>query len=132
MKGKGDVSEYFKEFLGCDTTIQERKDTLDLVAALKEFAEAQRMDSAVKDSFLNKAKFICERSAKLGQELEFSALANELVDLMVERWPNLWEQLWQGAADIFWTLALPSVAVFLTRPQKSLLYAKTNAAQRSA
>ena len=60
------------------------------------------------------------------------ALANEFVDLMVERWPNLWEQLWQGAADIFWTLALPSVAKFLTRPQKSLLYAKTDAAQRSA
>lgn len=47
-----------------------------------------------------------------------AALANEFVDLMVERWPNLWEQLWQGTADIFWTLALPSVALFLTRSQK--------------
>ena len=61
-----------------------------------------------------------------------AALANELVDLMVERWPNLREQLWQGTADIFWTLALPSVALFITRPQKPLVYAKTNAAQRSA
>ena len=61
-----------------------------------------------------------------------AALANEFVDLMVERWPNLREQLWQGTADIFWTLALPSVALFITRPQKPLVYAKTNAAQRSA
>lgn len=53
-----------------------------------------------------------------------AALANEFVDLMVERWPNLWEQLWQGAADIFWTLALPSVALFLTRPQKPIFTPK--------
>ena len=27
LKGKGDVAEYFKEFLGCDTTIQDKEDT---------------------------------------------------------------------------------------------------------
>jgi nucleoid-associated protein len=43
LKGKGDVAEYFKEFLGCDTTVQDRVDTQLLVAALKEFADSQKM-----------------------------------------------------------------------------------------
>jgi nucleoid-associated protein len=79
LKGKGDVSEYFKEFLGCDTTVQEKQDTHDLVVALKEFTDIQKMDPASKDEFLNKAKSICERSAKNHQEINFSALANELI-----------------------------------------------------
>jgi nucleoid-associated protein len=79
LKGKGDVSEYFREFLGCDATILERQDTADLVSALKHFAEAQGMDPAAKDDFLGRAKSICERASKQKQELEFQALANELM-----------------------------------------------------
>ncbi len=46
-------------------------------------------------------------------------LANETVDLLVERWPNLLEQWGQGFQDLFWTLALPTVALLLTRePQR--------------
>jgi diacylglycerol kinase len=37
------------------------------------------------------------------------ALLNEAIDLAVERWPNLAEQLAQGAADLAWTLALPTL-----------------------
>lgn len=31
LRGKGNVAEYFKEFLGCDTTVQDRQDTHSLV-----------------------------------------------------------------------------------------------------
>jgi len=79
LKGKGDVSEYFKEFLGCETTVQERKDTADLVAALKAFADSQKMSAPDREDFLQRAKSICDRSAKSRQELEFEALANELM-----------------------------------------------------
>lgn len=79
LKGKGDVSEYFREFLGCDATILERQDTAELVSALKQFAEVQGMDAAAKDDFLGRAKSICERASRQKQELEFQALANELM-----------------------------------------------------
>lgn len=79
LRGKGDVSDYFKEFLGCDTTVLERQDTANLVAVLKQFAEDEGMDGPAKDDFLGRAKTICERSAKNKEELEFTALANELM-----------------------------------------------------
>jgi nucleoid-associated protein len=89
LKGKGNVSEYFKEFLGCDTTIQERKDTADLVTALKKFADDQGMTSSNKDEFLSKAKTICDRYSRGREELEFQALANELIPASPETLLNV-------------------------------------------
>src|SRR3546814_9324755 len=43
LKGKGDVSEYFRHFLGCDSVVQDRVDTSNLVAALKEFVAEAKM-----------------------------------------------------------------------------------------
>ena len=79
LKGKGNVSEYFQLFLGCESTVRDRKDTSDLVKALKSFAETQKMDGADKDEFLAKAKSICEKAAKDNEPIEFEALANELM-----------------------------------------------------
>lgn len=79
LRGKGDVSTYFKEFLGCDTTVQERQDTMELVATLREFASDQGLAGAAKDDFLGRAKAICEKSATSRRELAFEALANELL-----------------------------------------------------
>lgn len=78
LKGKGDVSDYFMEFLGCDISIQERQDTWDLVQTLKSFAESQGMKGADKDTFLSRAKEICLRAARAREEIGFQALANEL------------------------------------------------------
>ncbi|MGX0962544.1 nucleoid-associated protein [Bradyrhizobium japonicum] len=78
LKGKGDVAEYFKEFLGCDTTVQDREDTNSLVAALKHFADSQSMVGADRDEFLAKAKAICDVSAKRREQLQLTAFSNEL------------------------------------------------------
>ncbi|MGY4428251.1 nucleoid-associated protein YejK [Bradyrhizobium sp. F1.13.1] len=78
LKGKGDVAEYFKEFLGCDTTVQDREDTNALVAALKHFADSQSMVGAVRDEFLARAKAICDVSAKKREQLQLTAFSNEL------------------------------------------------------
>jgi nucleoid-associated protein len=78
LKGKGVVSEYFKAFLGCDTTVQDRQDTTDLVRTLKQFAQDQGMAGEAKDDFLNRAKTICSRAARNRTELDFETLANEL------------------------------------------------------
>ena len=78
LKGKGDVADYFRDFLGCDASIQERDDTRRLIEALKKFTADQKMRPAEREDFLKKAKEICQRHAKDRQELSLSALANEL------------------------------------------------------
>lgn len=79
LKGKGDVSEYFRQFLGCDSVAQDRVDTSNLVAALKEFVATARMPEIEGNEFLARAKGICERVSRAREELEFEALANELL-----------------------------------------------------
>lgn len=78
LKGKGSVSEYFKEFLGCDTVIQARQDTSQLVETLKEFTLQKQMSAADREEFLTKAKGICERLASSQREIDFEEFANEL------------------------------------------------------
>lgn len=79
LKGKGAVSEYFMAFLGCDNTVQVRQDTTDLVQALKSYADRQGIVGGARDEFLGKAKAICDRASRNREEIEFEALANELV-----------------------------------------------------
>ncbi|QWC57756.1 nucleoid-associated protein [Erythrobacter sp. 3-20A1M] len=79
LKGKGDVSEYFRHFLGCDSVVQDRVDTSNLVAALKEFVAEAKMSEKEGNEFLGRAKAICERASRAREEIEFDALANELM-----------------------------------------------------
>ncbi|MCD1634454.1 nucleoid-associated protein [Martelella mediterranea] len=79
LKGKGAVSEYFKAFLGCDTTVLARVETTNMVEALKDFAEKQNMNPAERTSFLDRAVDILSRDVKLDKPVDFAALANELL-----------------------------------------------------
>lgn len=79
LKGKGDVSEYFRHFLGCDSVVQDRVDTSNLVTALKEFVAESKMHEKEGNEFLSRAKAICERASRAREEIDFSALANELM-----------------------------------------------------
>ncbi|WJR67248.1 nucleoid-associated protein [Neorhizobium sp. CSC1952] len=79
LKGKGNVADYFKEFLGCETPVLEKQDTLGLVAALKSYADEQKMEQAERDLFLKKAKDICTGYSARREELSFEALSNQLV-----------------------------------------------------
>lgn len=79
LKGKGDVSEYFRLFLGCDSVVEARVDTSNLVAALKEFVAEMKMPEKDGNEFLARAKAICERASSNREEIEFESLANELM-----------------------------------------------------
>lgn len=79
LKGKGDVSEYFRHFLGCDSVVQDRVDTSNLVTALKAFVADTKMPEKEGNEFLGRAKAICERASRAREEIEFDALANELM-----------------------------------------------------
>lgn len=78
LKGKGDVSEYFRHFLGCDSVMQDRVDTTNLVGALREFVASEKMPEAEGNEFLARAKAICERASRGREEISFEALSNEL------------------------------------------------------
>ena len=79
LKGKGTVSEYFKAFLGCDTTVLARVETTNLVQALKHFADKQLMQPAERTTFMARAMEICTRDAKADKAINFETLANELL-----------------------------------------------------
>ncbi|GMV63155.1 MAG: hypothetical protein AMXMBFR74_23230 [Parvibaculum sp.] len=78
VKGKGNVADYFKEFLGCDTAIQNRVETTSLVSALKRFADQQKLDAVAREEFMQKARDICDRDARANKPIDFEALSNEL------------------------------------------------------
>ncbi len=78
LKGKGNVAEYFKEFLGCATTRQDKTDTTRLIEALEEFAEPSKGFVADRPDFLQRAFAICQRYAREDLSLDFQTFANEL------------------------------------------------------
>lgn len=79
LKGKGNVSEYFQHFLGCDSVVQDRLDTSNLVTTLKSFVAETKMPEQEGNVFLGRAKAICERASRAKEKIEFEALANELM-----------------------------------------------------
>lgn len=79
LRGRGEVAEYFKEFLGCVSSVSDKASTQELVSALQDFALDQDMDAAGRDAFLSRAKDILDRSARSNEQVEFRVLANELV-----------------------------------------------------
>jgi nucleoid-associated protein len=83
LKGKGQdrVSDYFKQFLGCDSTVAAILETQNLIVALEAFATSTEMDEATKDSFLRSAYTICKRYAEQETPFEIEIFANEL-------WPH--------------------------------------------
>lgn len=78
LKGKGDVAEYFKEFLGCDTTVQDKEDTKTLIRILEDFADPSKGTIKDRQAFLQRAYQICERHVRDGAPLDFEVFANEL------------------------------------------------------
>lgn len=79
LKGKGDIAEYFKEFLGCDTFVLEKEDTQTLVKALTKFADDKGFKGDAKQEFLKKAKDICDLHARNKTELSIQAFSNEMI-----------------------------------------------------
>jgi nucleoid-associated protein len=79
LRGRGDIAEYFKEFLGCVSPTTDKQSTEELVVALKGYADHQAMEATARDDFLARAKTALDRVARTREPLAFQALANELV-----------------------------------------------------
>lgn len=78
LRGRGEVAEYFKEFLGCVSSVSDKLSTRELVTALREYADDQEMNPDARNDFVTRAKSILDREARAHEQLDFQALANEL------------------------------------------------------
>lgn len=79
LRGRGDVAEYFKEFLACVSSTTAKRSTEELVTALRNYADDQGMEVAKRDDFLARAKATLDETARRGDLVDFQTLANVLV-----------------------------------------------------
>lgn len=101
LKGRGDIAEYFREFLGCDATMRSKEETDVFVKALTEFVESGEMAGAERTRFLDRAKEICSGPARGRTAIDFTALANELVPDGPERLIEFLSDPDRGLSDGF-------------------------------
>lgn len=75
LKGKSDIADYFKTFIGCNDVLKPAVETKKLVSALETFAAEQALSSEGRGVFLDKAyQFIAEMPKN--SPLNLKALAN--------------------------------------------------------
>lgn len=79
LRGRGDVAEYFKEFLACVSSTTAKQSTDELVTALRNYADDQGMEVAKRDNFLARARATLDETARSGGQVDFQSLANVLV-----------------------------------------------------
>ncbi|BCL76541.1 nucleoid-associated protein [Jeongeupia sp. HS-3] len=81
LKGRGDVANYFKLFLGCNDVVIALKETQKLVQGLAEFAERQAMPTETRDALFERAHGYLEERGEEGEPVS--------LDTLVERaWPD--------------------------------------------
>ncbi len=76
LKQRGDVSDYFKLFLGCNELIASVEETRKLVAVIKGFARDSGLDRNAQENLLKSAYDYCSESQKNDKPLSLEALAN--------------------------------------------------------
>lgn len=86
LKHRGEVSDYFKLFLGCSELIASSEETKKLVAVLKDFAVNSGLDLEKQETFLKSAYDFCLERKKNDQPLILEALTNAI-------WPEAPEEL---------------------------------------
>ncbi len=77
LKYKGDkVSEYFKNFLGCNNDIVASKETRKLVDAVKLFAQTEKLDEKSAADFYRRVNDYCRHCADQKDVLSLDGLSN--------------------------------------------------------
>jgi nucleoid-associated protein len=120
LKGRGDVAQYFKLFLGCNDVVIALKETQKLVLGLGQFAAQQQLDATARDGLLERAHGYLD---DLGEQSEPLSLD----DLVRQSWPESPETLRAALADE--ALALASGFVPDRRAIKPLVRFKAHAKQ---
>lgn len=97
LKQRGEVSDYFKLFLGCDELIAQSEETKRLVAVLKDFAKSTELSAEEQEQFLKSAHDFCIDCQKNDRPLILETLTNAI-------WPEdpkaLQQALTEGEVQI--------------------------------
>lgn len=78
LKQRGEVSDYFKLFLGCNELIASTEETKKLVKVLKGFARTSGLDREKQEAFLKSAYDYCQERRKDDQPLILESLTNAI------------------------------------------------------
>lgn len=78
LKTKGDVSEYFKVFLGCNDVVEPLRETKRVVDALRAFGKTQELDEASTATFLKDAYDLLDGCNEAKTPIDLEAFCNAL------------------------------------------------------
>lgn len=81
LKGRGEVANYFKQFLGCNDVLVALQETQKLVRGLESFATEQHLEQAVRDQLFEQAYTYLEELGRNSNPVSLDAFANRL-------WPD--------------------------------------------
>ncbi|HAD39871.1 MAG TPA: nucleoid-associated protein [Plesiomonas shigelloides] len=86
LKGQGNVSNYFKQFLGCNDVLIAKEESLKLRDTLTAFAAEKNLQGVEKDEFLKRSFDHLHALSKAGEPLCLETFANAV-------WPQAPEEL---------------------------------------
>ncbi len=75
---QGDVSDYFREFLGCEPVTDSAAQGRYLYTALRSFADTQKMDPEDREAMMQQAYTYSRECKKHGRPIQLTGLANSL------------------------------------------------------
>lgn len=78
LKQRGEVSDYFKSFLGCIGLIKGNEETLKLMNVLKQFSKDKQLDTERADIFFRTAYDFCSNLEKTNESISLDALSNAI------------------------------------------------------
>lgn len=81
LKGRGEVANYFKQFLGCNDVLVALHETQKLVNGLESFATEHHLEPAARDQLFENAYIYLEELGRNSNPVSLDALANRL-------WPD--------------------------------------------
>jgi len=86
LKGRGEVANYFKQFLGCNDVLAALEETQKLVRCLESFATNQHLEPAARDQLFEHAYNYLGDLGRAGASISLDAFSNLL-------WPNAPDEL---------------------------------------
>lgn len=78
LKGRGEVSNYFKLFLGCNDVLIALRETQKLVEGLEKFADDQKLEPSIRDNLLEQAFGYLDDLGRNNTPVSLVAVANRL------------------------------------------------------
>lgn len=78
LKGRGDVAQYFKLFLGCNDLVLALKETRKLVETLNHFADVEKLEAPVRDQLMERAHVYLDELGEASEPVDLDQIAAQV------------------------------------------------------